>query len=460
MKKIELLSREKTIAIFIFVMGLIFSVMIPTWQIPDEMAHIEMIGNAIGVENIGEIFEEEIPLVRGRIEFQYNEKVDLEEQKEALVQTVTYKRGELLPKKISFSVIKHLPATIGIELGILLGVPVYWVLMLGELFALLFYTIMCYMALSIMPIKKEVLEYVMLFPMALQQAGSLSYDAVLLPLCFVFVAYVFYLKYGKESVGLKEALLLLITLFLIAYIKVPYVFIGLLIFLIPLKKINIDLHVLVIDSRFIKKAGIPVCILIMLLGGIGIYFFQDNLWVQVVYGFVAEWRRSLWLFYSTGVTLGKSTMISTVGNFGWLDTPMNIYVVYAIFLFLVLISLARDEKTDKLILKKSDVLIILFAFGMLCVFTAMSMSHHTIMTIMFGSEAAPATYKIREALYEIPFIGGLQGRYFLPCVPLLFLIFPPKITMKRKWRHLCFWIVEIAMYSYSIWLLLDRYWLP
>ncbi len=107
--------------------------------------------------------------------------------------------SEMLPKAIHISVIKHLPATLGIILGILLGMPAYWVMQFGEIFLLIFYVYICYLSLKLMPIKKEVMALLMLFPMAIQQASSINYDAVLLPMCYLFIAYIFYLKFEKKK---------------------------------------------------------------------------------------------------------------------------------------------------------------------------------------------------------------------------------------------------------------------
>ena len=146
--------KEKIVAFLIFVMGLTMSFMIPTWQTPDEYAHLNMIGNSIGVADFAENILDSSGIEKGRIEFNYDEKVDLTEQENALNKSVTYQKKDMLPQSISFGIIKHLPATLGILLGILLGVPSYWVLQLGEIFSLLFYVVICFVALIKLPIKK------------------------------------------------------------------------------------------------------------------------------------------------------------------------------------------------------------------------------------------------------------------------------------------------------------------
>ena len=177
LKKIQIENLVFTLIIF---WGIVMSFLVPTWQTPDEFTHIWMIGDSLRIRNFDKKIEESIALDRER---NYDEKIDINDQIASFTARPTYSREEMLPQGVSITLIKHFSATLGILLGILIGIPTYWVLQLGELFALLFYAIVCYYALKLMPIKKEVLAVVMLFPMALQQAASLNYDAVLIPCC-------------------------------------------------------------------------------------------------------------------------------------------------------------------------------------------------------------------------------------------------------------------------------------
>lgn len=455
-KKIQ--NRELIYSLLILLMGLILSFAVPTWETPDEMSHLRMIGKSIGVEGFADNITDSIKLERERIEYHPEEKINVKQQKQSMTEAPKYTRTEMLPKSIHLSVIKHLPATIGILLGILLGIPAYWTLQLGEIFALLFYTAICYMALKIIPLKKDMLAMVMLFPMAIQQASSLNYDAVLLPMCFLFISYIFYLKYEKEEIGFREILTALLILGIAAYTKMPYVFLGFLFLILPLSKIKVDLKILVIDESVIKKIRIPVCI----AGGgcvLGVaYIGRHNLYIQIVYGFVREWQRGLYLLQATGRTWTRHLMESTVGKMGWLDTPISFKVVIVVFAVVAVVSCVKySDSMYKL--KAWDTVVVLGTFCVLCVFITISLANHTIMVTLFGSEFAPETYHIRQALYQIPYIGGLQGRYYLPFVPLIFLVLPEKIQMNKKIIAMGISAFEILLYGYVIYVLACRYWI-
>lgn len=451
---------EKLTVTLIIIFGIIMSFLVPTWQTPDEFTHIWMIGDSLRIRNFDKKIEESIALDRERVEFNYDEKIDINDQIASFTARPTYSREEMLPQGVSITLIKHFSATLGILLGILIGIPTYWVLQLGELFALLFYAIVCYYALKLMPIKKEVLAVVMLFPMALQQAASLNYDAVLIPICFFFVAYIFHLRYSNEKVGIKQIVITLCLGGIITYIKLPYMLLFFLIFIIPLEKIKICIGHKIICWKLIKKIRIPLLILLGFIALIVIYLVRHNLWIQIVYGFMIEWRRGLYLFVETGKTWGDFLVISTVGNFGWLDTPMFLGSVISVIVFLVMVSLVKNDGQKECHLRKWDVFIIIVTIVTITAFTTLSLVNHTITVTLFGSEATSNTYSIREAMYQIPYIGGLQGRYYLPFVCLFFLPYPRVIQVKKEIVNALFIVLEIIIYIYVVWMLLNRYWIP
>ena len=449
---------EMCTVILIFIVGLIMSFAVPTWETPDEYTHLWMIGESIGVEDFSEKIADNIELDQKRIEFHPEVKVHMDDQIESMEMHPSYTRREMMPRSVSLSVIKHLPATIGILLGILLGVPAYWVLQLGEVFSLLFYACICYLALKMIPVKKEMMAFLMLFPMTIQQVSSINYDAVLLPMCCLFIAYILYLKFEKEEIGIRQITFVAVMWLIFTYIKMPYGLLGLIFFIIPVDKIKVDLHFVVIDEKFIKKWRIPVIIVGCAAFLVLIYLLKDNLYIQVVYGFVREWRRGLYLFKATGSYWAEYLMNSTVGTFGWLDTPMAFNVVVMMFIVVLVASLLKNRDDMDYKLRIGDRVVLLGTFIILCLFITMSLANHTIKVTLFGSEQSSATYEIREALYQIPYIGGLQGRYYLPFVPLLFISLPTCIKNNRIVTGVAFALIETGLYIYVCSLIISRFW--
>ncbi|WP_448862945.1 DUF2142 domain-containing protein [Dorea sp.] len=454
------LKLDKMACTVMIVIGLLISFLIPTWQTPDEPAHLLMIAQSVHNEKLSENIEKEIGSNDGELQFvKFGEKVNKSKFKKAMTKSPKYTRTEMMPKGISVSIVKHLPATVGIYLGLMIGLPSYWVLQLGEVFALLFYLYICYRALRYIPVKKEVMFLIMMSPVAIQQAGSLGYDAVLLPLCFLFISYVMYLDFSSEKIELKNMAALLIILGFITYLKVPYFFLAIMCLTLPLGKMKIQIGRLEINEAFIvkwRKIIIPAGMVVFVAG---VYVFRHNVWIQIIYGMVAEPRRGLYLLKETIATWHQYIIISTVGNFGWLDTPMRYSVVIAVYILFLVFAFINSDKEKKKSFSIGGAVIVWGTFLVMTLLVMLSMVNHTIMVILFGAENLNKTYHIREALYQIPYIGGLQGRYFIPFIPLMFLPVPQVKQVKRSSMIVIISVFQIFIYGYSIALLLRRYWM-
>lgn len=450
-------KKEKIIVIFILIIGLFMSVAIPTWQTPDEYTHVRQIGESVGVNDFAEKIEKNVAIKR--IEGKPDKKVNFKQQKKAMVQHPKYQRKEMLPQKISLSILKHFPAMIGIYFGIIIGLPAFWVLQLGELSALLFYCLVCYEALKIMPVKKEAMVCFMLLPMGIQQAASVNYDAVVIPLSYFFISYIFYLKYSKEMVGLKECVKVIGLIALIAYIKMPYAVLILLVFMIPLKKIKIKVGTFEINGDFLKKIRIPAII----LGGIvaiAMVYKMKNMWmIQIVYGYCREWERGLYLLKATGATWGEFLFVSTVGNFGWLDTPILLGVAISVFVAIFVFSLMKEEKNANEKMCVWDILVLIGTAIIGCLLITIALTDHSLKVTLFGTEKVEYTYEIREALYQIPYIGGLQGRYYLPIASLFFLPIPAVVKVTERKKNILMMTVQIILYVYIFGVIVLRYWI-
>ena len=226
----------------------------------------------------------------------------------------------------------------------------------------------------------------------------------------------------------------------------------------PLEKIHINLGFCKINAQIIKSVMVPISIGAILLVFVGVYIFRKVWFVQIIYGFVIEWKRAIYLLYATGRTWGEFLFVSTVGNLGWLDTPICLGVAIIVFLIVIMFATvynANDEKHIKL----KDALIIEGTAIILCLFITIALTNHTIMVTLYGSEFAEETYEIKEALYQIPYIGGLQGRYYLPICSLFFLPIPPSTFMESKKQNLILKVMGLTLYVYIIYILIKRYWL-
>lgn len=442
---------QKRFAVIAAVWGVLFLFLILPWQGPDEYAHVNMIGYELGVSGLGDILRTDMDLEEHGIRWNPDTKIELGQVLEAMTQKPGYSRSVCLPKRISVNIVRHLPASVGIEVGILLGLPTYWVMILGRLCMLASYIVLGCIALKLMPVRKEVLELTMLMPMCMQQAASLNYDGVLLPVSFLFIAYIFYLKYEADQVGVREVLTAVALLLCIAITKAPYVMFGGLVLMIPVRKIDISIGRLKITGDMIYKARWIIGLLCAAALACIVYIGRNNMWISIVCGSVANPVATIRLFGRTWIVWSEDIILSFVGNFGWADAPVAVWFVAATIALFIVMAMTKITKSDlpQYVLTVRDRVVVTLVWMGSFYLIVMSM---VAFTVDYHSEDWGRT------IQEILAVSGLQGRYFIPLVPLVMVTMPYLFEMKEKVyrKFVSVWYAFACLYTSGV--VIWRYW--
>ncbi len=130
----------------------------------------------------------------------------------------------------------YVPQILGISLARLLNLNSLWLLYLGRLFNLLFFVLMTWLAMRRLPFGKEVLFGVAMLPMTLHLSASFSYDVMILACMFLFTAVCLDLAYRKEKVSISDILILAVLMGAAGPCKMVYGAMMGLCLLIPVKK--------------------------------------------------------------------------------------------------------------------------------------------------------------------------------------------------------------------------------
>ncbi len=446
---------EKIFLIFGLVGGMMFSIMVPIFQTPDEQAHILMIQEELGLNGYTDAMAEYYLYIKANeLPQKYKIKVD----KKLYADSMDYKFDSSLKKTLhpNINCLRHLPADIGFVIALFMGLPIFWCMQLTEFFALLGYVLLGYIALKILPVKKELMMAFMLLPVALQQASSLNYDSFLMAVCFFLIAFLLYLKYDKEKTGWIDILIICISLLVIAVIKLPYVLIVFLFFMIPHEKISLkigkfDLFSLIYKFRF-WLAGI-----IVIAGCVGIYFIKSNIFINIiklialdlkhfVFAIVYSIIRRIWLY-----------VISFFGSFGWLDSRISGYAVVLIVAFILIMTQVDYSNIYKNKKKLSDILVPIIAFvGVLCLIFA-AMIDWTVKMNKWPENVDFTTWK---GYYKsICLILGVQGRYFIPVAFLAVLPIKNFRKLKRSSALTLQLVFYPLLFIYCGIILYNRYWI-
>lgn len=457
------LDISKVFLIIGIIFGITFSVLFPLFQIPDEAAHInytlDEIGAEVSFEEMTNGFGDTSRIIRN-----YDEKVDIDKYFNLNQDLKEFKLS--VP---SVKILRHFPQAIGLLVGKLLKLPVIVVITLCELLAVLFYVFIGYKSLKLMPFKKSIIMFIMLLPICVQQMGSFSYDVVLIAMSFLFISYIMHLKFTKKEINLLDIIKLCGILFVISICKIPYVLLGLLIFLLPLPKLNIKLFKLKIDEKFIKKYWkIFIPIIVVFLGLFVFLYLSKISYGKILLACFVKPISSIMMILRS-IKYNVSDYIWTIaGRFGWMDTNASIYFVIFIclmsilFLFINFKRKNNELEIEKNKFKKWEVVYLEILFLVLFSVIVLSMFEWTLMvTSIDYSKFSIMDFADFIKTNKIT-IGGVQGRYFIPILPLLVLpIYWNKFTLfLKKYNPIMIQIIYyIVMFIYLLILILNRYWI-
>lgn len=449
----------RVLFIIVALFGLMMTFAIPPWQTPDELAHVSQIGYFTGNPSLGETLMNDMELDFNKVIFNSEGRIDAVKYMQAMTAKPGYERRDVLPKSVSFYIIRYLPTAMGMFIGLLLGLPTFWVMELAELFSLAFYLFCFVLVYKLMPYKKEMILMIMALPMTLQQCASVNYDSVLLPLCFVFIAYVLNIIEEEKTVGIRQLMFMLFILIILYFIKLPYIMLGLLMLAIPAEQIRISIgknELLLIDGKFLKKWKYLLMALVLAAVILVCFVMRNNLFFRIIGAMIIEWKRSIYLFAATARFWGKFLAISAVGKFGWIDSQLPGYVIIITYIMMLVMAVLKDSNDRDIKGNKRVKPCLLVSAAVMGILISIAMVNHTITVLKFGEETMELPYDIRQELYNIPYIGGLQGRYFIPCLVLVLLALP-QFKKKVKGKLWLLALTEILLMAATAFVLVGRY---
>lgn len=304
----------------------------------------------------------------------------------------------------------YLPSAAGLTIGRLLHLGTFPMLYLGRLFNLLTFALCVFFAIKKAPLGKMIFFAAALLPMTVQLAFSFSYDAVINGLAFLFVANCLSLAYGTERIKRRDIILLCVLGILLAPCKngayLPICFFSL---IIPKRRFEAPKQYWLFLAALLATSVLSF----------GIHSFSAVFGVASAEGagHIIPWAGSpgytigfifsnpltfLRMLINTLVQKSDFYVTSLLGKeLGWFDIPIHLTVI-VVFLILLLLSSLKKQDEPQSIKLSSKLWIALLCVG---VFLIVELGMFTGWTPLGFST-----------------IEGVQGRYFLPILPLLLLL--------------------------------------
>ena len=421
------------------IFGMIFMMLTPPFQSPDENSHFKKAyaisnGDFYPISRDGNIGYE-IPV---EMENYINDKLKMAGNKNNKYTFDEMTLDDLSEKDYSeknlmdFSTIYVTPlAYIAPSLGILFArittniiglnnISATNMLYFARFFSLMLYIIIIAKAIKITPILKKTFCFIGLIPMSLSLASAVSYDNFLIPVCMLATAIIFKLIFDDnvKTISLKYLVTLGIIGFILLSIKTVYITILFPLIFVPKSKYGENI------KQIIKSIGIILVIALSLyilnkIPTIGVIRTSSTNAVNDQINFVISqpftYLRILW---DTLIQNRHFYFTSLFGVFGLLDTyVLTVFIVaYAIAFLLVIISdLSIADKKFNWKYK-------LLAFLGTC-------------ASVFGIFLAMYIYWTSDNFdggVGSNIINGVQGRYFLPLIPLVMVIFSNSWLQKNE----------------------------
>lgn len=324
----------------------------------------------------------------------------------------------------------YLPTAIAITLGRIINMGQIQILIFGRLFNLICFILASRYAIKKIPFAKMVIFTAAMLPMTLHQAASFSYDGPINGIAFLFIAYTMRLAYSNEKLLRKDYILFFIFLILLAPLKKVYILMISLILIIPKKRFKSGKqYKTFIITSFIF--AILSYLFFNILEAITIIKQTDSVSVfstEPAYTVSTIVHYPLWYMKILLNSFQKQLIGFFESGFICIYLVNTSRILTYVFIILGILSALAYDKEKIYIKRKDKFLFIAF-----------------IITIVI-------------ALYTAGFlwtsvgkdvIQGVQGRYIIPFIPIILLLFRMKKVRRTRVndRILMFLIITAQIYT-------------
>lgn len=318
------------------------------------------------------------------------------------------------PNTAIYSPVSYAPQALALYISQKLDVSVGRMYYNGRYFTFLCWLIGMFFVIRMIPYGKWMMTLLILLPMNLYVANSFSADTVTNIISLLFIAYVLKLSLKEEKITYQNILWLFVLIVLLAFAKVVYIGLVILLFVIPPKQFkHISLYISSLTLLFVTAflaanfwSGVVLEYYMpyinynpnfrqgICLSDCANYYIQKQLLLDHKWYFVN-------LVYNSIVDRPIPYLSSYIGAFGSMDLFLSKTVVYLTYGAIGFVALTeKNEKVTTWFLKP------ILAIAVLTSFVLLLLSQHLTWDC------------VGEGVVSL-----IQGRYLIPLMPLLFLIF-------------------------------------
>jgi uncharacterized membrane protein len=306
-----------------------------------------------------------------------------------------------------FNPIAYIPNMAGITAGKIFNSNTLYLLWSSRIAGLVFYIIIVFFAIRIIPFFKGVLLLFAVSPMALYQAVSISPDSLSLSLSFLIFAMILKMTYNYGHIEAKDIIWLVIACFFHRFAGDGYYFIPFLILMVSKSKFKNPITYYLILAYFVLLIFLPGLSWDAILSNAGFTggaqvrtdFMTDsskNLGYQLSHPF-----QTFGNIFMNVCSQGKSWLLGSFGNFGYAGAMPSQFLIVIHILVILTVALFNGSRDIILTAKIKYTSLIIGIISLLAVM------------MVFLISGSPVGSNV---------IYGLRGVYFIPVMPLLILV--------------------------------------
>ena len=313
----------------------------------------------------------------------------------------------------------YLMPAVGVTLARLLGLNSLWLLYLGRLMNLLMYVAATYLAIRRLPFGKSLLFGVALLPMTIHLSASFSYDVLILAGVFYLTAHCLFLAYQAERVRPVDVLILASVMAVAGPCKMVYaVFMGLCL-LIPVRKFG-GFRRWALSAGCVLGAWVVSMVLVN-SQTVASYAAETENYISwageagfTMSGLLHQPVKLFQMFYNTVIWQAEYWHLTMIGAYlGNVDVVLDVPYLIVILFTVCLLGLTLRKPGETLVLTGGR----RYWIWILCAACAAG----TMFSMLIAW--TPVSSKI---------ICGVQGRYFLPFLPVLLMALKNDIVVLTK----------------------------
>lgn len=424
------------------IFGLIYVFLLPPFQSVDEAAHFyrgyEILSGNFLSKKVDNRVGDYLPLSLEKLTSKYSfliKNIDKKVSVNYIINSAEIKLNSDETKFIEFSntalysPICYLTQIPGMYIAKTLGANPIWIFYMGRISNLIFFTIIGYISLKIIPFYKLPMMLLLLMPMTLSLAGSLTSDVVVIGVNFLWISVLLKLLTDDRLINFLRISILFLLASILALSKSYFLLIPL-VLLLPRSKFRSLTHYL-------------ICI----LGTLFISIVILVLWQNIIIGFGFDMNSSAnsaeqlkfilsnpfnycVILLKTFVIKLPRILITMVGVLGWQDTRLD-FLTYILYPALIIFAVILERRTD-------------FEFKMwqnIIILGDIILSFFFIFTTLY----------LMWSRVGSSIIFGLSGKYFIPVMMPLLLLFHNRIHLQEKYQD----IAKIVIFSAVILILIS-----